>query len=94
MTVARVEPDGFNCQTVLTYQDPYMELWELDKLDDDEWVGTLDYPTISFATTCLRAKPWVCRGESAWYRPIGGNTRRMTSKIRITARVGSDEEER
>ena len=65
---------------VYTERNFYMELYELDKRDDDEKVTRLRFPTLSTRVSC--SGNWNCTGTTSWKSPRSGH-RNVTAQTRM-----------
>lgn len=71
---------------VVTVTGNYMDLWELDPCDEDEYVATLSYPDVSLVLSQSGAN-W--NGESSWLSPTSVSPSGVaTAQIRMTASTG------
>lgn len=68
----------------------YMDLWELDPLDFDEFVGSLTYPNLTATRSCtfLECGP----NAGAWQSATGGSTGLLSAEIQMTVSGVYDEE--
>ena len=79
------DPD-MSCEDVLppllVYSGLFMNLYELDAPDNDDWVASMSYPTHSVPITCQSA--WNCTGASVegWTPPSSSS--QATADIRLT----------
>ena len=58
-----------------------MDVWELDILDDDDWVGYLEFPDCSVVFQCDYSD---CYAVSSWKNPTDWDKyHRIDAKIRL-----------
>lgn len=65
-----------------TLSGNYMDMWELDPLDDDELVGFLNYPNLTATLNCTF---FDCGpNSSGWQSPTGGDTGLLSASLQMT----------
>ena len=72
---------GTSCEsygTVATFNNNYMELWELDS-DGHDFVTELNYQDVSLDLQC--SGPWNCDAATSWMSPT--NSSNVSAQIKI-----------
>lgn len=63
-----------------TFNTIYMDLWELDRPDPDDYVGSLRYPGRTLVLDC--DDDWNCSADTNWIAPVR-STGNVSAKVRI-----------
>lgn len=87
MTHSFTTPSGLPCglfeDTVVTLQNTWMELWELDPICCDQEIADIYYPSINISIDC----PPSCSAQSAWINPSSANPNVASARVRVTLDV-------
>jgi len=82
-TPSELIPCGVFEDTVITLNNIWMELWELDPVCCDQEIADIYYPGINVPIDC----PPDCSAESAWVNPSSASPNVASARVKVTIDV-------